>query len=151
MPTPDAYRKIENTSAGAGAPSAYEQPTSDLGGGGGGSSTITVGIVPHSGGGSSEATQLNYGYNGIVNTFEDSDSVQLPQAIAGSVVWIFIQNYVETTVLAVFSKVGTSDTINGLSDSQFNLFSNVAETSTSIAAVAVCSVDGEWWSNLVSD
>lgn len=117
------------------------QDIADLGGGGG-SPTITVGIVPHAGGGQASATQLSYGYNGIDNSgTSDGDSMQMPSAVAGSVVQLFIQdNSTPSRVLNLYAKNGTSDTINGHSNA--TVFDVVG---TQTAPILVCKVNGAWW------
>lgn len=111
--------------------------------------TITVDIVPLSGGGQAGATQLGYWYNELVTSHDPGDSVQLPAAAAGSVVMVFVEGPM-ATFIAVFAKEGTTDTINGFANAtQFDFVGTNANTGR--VAIFVCKTNGAWFANIDQD
>lgn len=121
-----------------------------------GADEITVGLVPHAGGGQADATQLSYGYNVLSPPAGGLDSVQLPAALAGSIVQAFVAGaWIPDNLMTVYAKFGTADTINGFSNTADMLFvparhSNDAD-STGQVMLFVCKTDGEWWGNVKDD
>lgn len=112
--------------------------------------SVTTGIFPLEGGGQTGASQLNPGYNAILDSVSPNDSVQLPFAIAGTVVVGFIQNW-NSNALAVFAKEGTSDVINpffGPVDNtwQFTFPAN-GFTGFNQIMVCTCAENGVWICN----
>lgn len=101
-----------------------------------------------SGGGQTNATQLNYGYTCIASGYTSNDSVALPAALAGAVCNIFIEGGL-ADALAVWVKDGSDDTINGISD-QFD-FQNTVGGTIPLTAVFICAVDGAWLTNTTAD
>lgn len=69
-----------------------------------------AGLTALAGGGQTGATQLINGLNLIATCATNADSVQLPPAIAGSVVIVVNAGAADATV---FGKQGRTDTING--------------------------------------
>jgi hypothetical protein len=115
--------------------------------------TVTTNVYPLVGGGQIGATQLNYGYNGILDPTSNFDSVQLPLAISGAVVIGFIQD-VNTNTLAVFAKEGTSDIINpSLNESIANdwVFDFPGVINDNQIMICTCAEDGIWTCNFWYD
>lgn len=69
------------------------------------------GVTAHSGGGQANATLLDYGVNEITTVAVANDSVKLPPAVGGAVV--FVRNSTANSA-QVFGDATASDTINGV-------------------------------------
>ena len=87
------------------------------------------------GGGQTGATQLINGVNRVATVASAADSVQLPKAAAGSIVYVANDGAQDMTV---FGKEGTSDTINGTAGA-----TGVSQATTK-AAVYFCAIAGKW-------
>ena len=99
-------------------------------------------ITPHAGGGQSSATPLAPGINVISDASSNGDSVQLPDAISGTVV-IGIVNELQTHTIAVFAKNGNGDSINMEGNSiEFDFPNGMLGQGQLL--VAVCIADGLW-------
>src|SRR3954471_2833955 len=72
---------------------------------------FTTGIQPAGGGPQADATPLQPGFNSMLNAINLGDAVQLPDAIAGTVVIGFVELVLDNFIL-VYAKDGTSDSIN---------------------------------------
>jgi hypothetical protein len=103
-------------------------------------SRISVDIIPGNSFDPSSAGELNYGFNAIINPVQSFGSVTLPLAISGCMVSGFIIA-VQTEYLSIWSKVGSSDTINEGGDFTYppNLYINDNQIFT-----AICITDGNW-------
>lgn len=117
---------------------------------------ITTGIVPHAGGGQTLATQLNYGFSAIapVASWTTGDSVQLPQAVAGQVINLMIQEagLNDQKLLAIFAKKGTADTINGnVNATQYDFVGTSTTAVLPLAVIFMCHVSGAWITNITAD
>ena len=105
-------------------------------------SAVNGPVTPHGGGGQASATPLAPGINVIGDPSGNGDSVQLPDAISGTVV-IGIVNEIQTHVIAVFAKYGTSDSINSQGNSiEFDFPNGMLGQGQLL--VAVCLADGQW-------
>lgn len=115
--------------------------------------SITTNLTPLAGGSQSGAAQLNPGYNAINDAVNIYDSVQLPSAVAGSIVIGFVVG-IQTNSIAVYAKNGTSDTINSelyeTNNSVPYLFPIPPSVGNNQIFVAECVIDGVWRSNLVA-
>lgn len=69
------------------------------------------GLTAHSGGGQAAATLLDYGVNEVSTVAAPADSVRLPPAIGGQVV--FVRNSGANS-MQVYGDANASDTINGV-------------------------------------
>ena len=102
-------------------------------------------VTPHAGGGQALATPLIVGLNPIAPAVTASDSVQLPAALAGSVV-IGIPVF-SANLVGVFAKNGSTDTINGSPGTdQFDII-----PATGNFPIFVCPTDGAWFTNIEAD
>lgn len=114
---------------------------------------VNASVTPFAGGGQASATQLNYGTTPITAPASAGDSLQLPPAVAGSKAEIFIIG-ASSTGMNVFAKNGTSDTLNGQSNS--TAFACVASNSVSgqtytTPFLFVCVTNGAWLTNASPD
>lgn len=93
-------------------------------------------ITAFAGGGRTSATQLIKSLNRITVVATAGDSVALPKAIAGSLVWVTNADAADS--LNIFTKASTSDTING----------SAATVAYALAAgktaVFICNTVGAW-------
>jgi hypothetical protein len=87
------------------------------------------------GGGQTGATQLINGINLVGVCATNADSVQLPPALAGSIVLVSNQGAADMTV---YGKEGRTDTINGTDGA-----TGVTQADP-LSAVYFCSVAGAW-------
>lgn len=88
------------------------------------------------GGGQAGATQLFYGMNRVTVVATANDSVQLPAAVSGTVV--YVKNADAADSMQVFGKSGRTDTINGTAGNV-----GVAQAA-GVTAAYICMVDGAW-------
>jgi hypothetical protein len=94
------------------------------------------GLTALAGGGQDGATQLINGLNTVAVCATNADSVQLPPAIEGSVV--FVSN-AGAADLTVFGKEGRPDTINGTAGA-----TGVSQADP-LSAVYFCPEDTKWF------
>ena len=92
-------------------------------------------LTAHAGGTQALATQLVNGLNEVGTTATNNDSVQLPLALPGTVV--FVANSGAAT-LAVYSRYGSSDTIDGTAGS-----TGTTQT-TGVDNLYFCAAAGRW-------
>lgn len=107
--------------------------------------SIHTDVLPVAGG-QAAATQLDYGFSSVLDSGSSSDGVQLPPALAGTLVYLFPYGNHNTQVL-VWAKNGTSDSING----QSNNTAFDALTVNYRPTTFICAVDGQWQTNAVVD
>ena len=116
--------------------------------------SVTTNITPTPGGGQSDAAQLNPGYNAINDAASSYDSVQLPAAKAGSIVIGFVTG-IQTKVLGVYAKFGTSDVINSeiyeSSNSNVFFWPSAFVVGDNQIFIAQCIEDGIWRSNVTAN
>jgi hypothetical protein len=93
-------------------------------------------LTAKAGGGQAGATQLLNGMNRVTVVASANDSVQLPPAFSGTIVWV--KNADAADSMQVFGKEGRTDTINGTAGNV-----GVAQAAGITAAYA-CFVDGAW-------
>ena len=145
-----AQRRTTTGAVGALTPAGPTGPTGPTGPAGP-AAAVSALLTPLSGGGQVGATQLAYGFNPIVGSYSSNDSVQLPLAIAGNFCMFYVVGGLSNTILALYGKEGSSDTINGNSgNTQFDFWNNVGGTLPMIG-IATCSDDGAWYINCVVD
>lgn len=82
---------------------------------GGGGYTCQDGLVALAGGGQTGATPLNKAINRVATVATAADSVSLPAAVGGQVV--YVSNSAASNAMQVFAASGTTDTINGTAGS----------------------------------
>jgi hypothetical protein len=115
--------------------------------------TINRSVTPFAGGGQSDAVPLSPGITAVLAPASDGDSLQLPPAMAPSVV-ILIPAPTGTSgyshVAAVYVLNGSSDTMNGISD-HVDLGAATSDENPNPAVWFVCSVDGNWDTNGILD
>ena len=92
-----------------------------------------------------DASQLSPGFNAIINPNQAFDAVQLPLALAGTVVWGMLVGGPQE-FLGVYAKNGTSDKINGASNDVMFVFPNIPQT-VSQNFICVCEENGAWCCN----
>jgi hypothetical protein len=105
-------------------------------------SSVNGVITPNPGGGQSSAVPLSPGINVMTDAASNGDSVQLPNALSGTVV-IGIVNQIQGHTIAVFAKNDTSDSINGQDNSVEFDFPN-GFLGQGQVLMAVCLIDGAW-------
>lgn len=113
---------------------------------------MPINQTPKSGGGFFNAPVLNYGFNSLFPMQNEFDSIQLPPAIAGSVVIAFFLDGIFTpnNVVAIFPNQNTSgDVINGGGNQQSEwdfpttIMDEFPESQPLL--VCVCYFDGTWF------
>lgn len=92
-------------------------------------------ITAQADGTQANAVQLVNGVNEVTTVAGANDSVQLPRAAAGSIVYVANAG---ANTLTVFGKNGSSDTINGTAGS-----TGVTQATT-VDAIYACITDGRW-------
>ena len=92
-------------------------------------------LTAHAGGTQALATQLVNGLNEVGTTATNNDSVQLPLALPGTVV--FVANSGAAT-LAVYGRYGSSDTIDGTAGA-----TGTTQT-TGVDNLYFCAAAGRW-------
>lgn len=114
---------------------------------------ISVGIVPFPGGGQADATPVNYGYNliNLGDDFNTGDSLQLPSAVAGSVVQVFTQGNTGNDNADMYAKNGTTDVINLSGNGDAFFIGTNPASAFGCVFVFLCVVDGQWWTNASTD
>lgn len=93
--------------------------------------------VAHAGGGQAAATQIPaaVALYRIATVATENDSVQMPRAVAGTIVMV---SNAGAETAAIYAKNGTADQINGAAN-------NVAfALATATSAVFFCALDGQW-------
>lgn len=93
-------------------------------------------LTAHAGGGQGSATQLLTGVNEVATVATAADSVQLPAAIAGSIVMV---TNAGGASMKVFGKSGRTDTINGTAGA------TGVDQSNGLSATYFCPVDTKWY------
>lgn len=93
-------------------------------------------LTAFAGGGQANATQLLNGLNRVTVVATNDDSVQLPAAVAGTVVGL--KNADAAQSIKVFGKNGRSDTINGTAGA------TGVDQAAGASALYICFVDGAW-------
>jgi hypothetical protein len=107
---------------------------------------LTFSVIPLFGGGQAGAGQLNPGVNSIQDVDSPFDSVQLPNAVAGTVVIGTVQ-FFQSSFMGVFAKEGTDDSINGEPNNQMFVFPTVGIPFWTL--MCVCGEDGLWSCNIL--
>lgn len=106
-------------------------------------------IQPLFGGGQNGAPVLRYGYNYIIPPASAYDSIQLPEAIAGSVITAFVIGS-QDNLLTIYPLEGSGNTINltGTDSTAFdfpNFFYAFPDIATGQSIICVCPFDGNWF------
>ena len=113
-------------------------------GGGGGGLTVNAQVTPGAGPTWSTAAQLSYGVTPVTQP-SNGDSVALPSAVAGSIVFAFFVGGGTNNTAAVWPKFGTLDTINGIAGATDFFDWPVDATGKTVPLViASCFTDGAW-------
>jgi hypothetical protein len=116
--------------------------------------TISYGIEPHVGGGQEFASQLYAGFNVLENPANYFDSVQLPEAVVGRVVIVFV-NGQQTVPFSLFAKFGTSDVINQATEPSVSngwaFYFPYSGLNYNQILICTCSIDGRWICNAPAD
>jgi hypothetical protein len=111
-------------------------------------------ITPLIGGGQVGAPVLNYGFNSLDAPDSNYDSIQLPEAIAGSIIIAYVIGS-QNNILTVYPLLGSGNTINltGTDATAFD-FPNFDYSFPFIWSgqplVFMCSFDGNWFINCAS-
>lgn len=114
----------------------------------GASSAPNPAVTAHSGGTRAAATQLLAGLTPVNPSGAGGDSLQLPAAIAGTVVTLLpVKTGANSTM--IYAKNGTTDTINGHSSATG--FDIIFSAATPPVVTFACVVNGAWLANVSPD